>query len=60
METAELHEQVKELRDALAEHAEAVDDPKCAALCATSSEVLGGIETAFDNFLQQSEKAWQE
>ncbi len=57
--TQELHKKVKELRDELKEHAQMVDDPKCAALCETSGEVLSGIEEAFDHYLQKSEKAWQ-
>ncbi len=57
--TQELHKKVKELRDELKAHAQVVGDPKCAALCETSGEVLGGIEEAFDHFLQKSEKAWQ-
>lgn len=55
----ELHHKVRELRDELKAHAEVTDDPKCAALCETSGEVLGGVETAFDHYLQRSEKAWQ-
>lgn len=57
--TQELHKKVKELRDELKEHASEATDPKCAALCETSGEVLGGLEEAFDHFLQKSEKAWQ-
>lgn len=57
--TQELHTKVKELRDELKAHANEVNDPKCAALCETSGEVLGGVEEAFDHFLQKSEKAWQ-
>ncbi len=57
--TQELHKKVKALRDELKKHANEVDDPKCAALCETSGEVLGGLEEAFDHFLQKSEKAWQ-
>lgn len=56
----ELHTQIRELRDTLKEHAAEVDDPKCAALCETSAEVLGGLEQAFDHYLARSEKAWQE
>ena len=57
--TEELHKKVKALRDELKAHGAEVDDPKCAALCETSREVLGGLEEAFDHFLQKSEKAWQ-
>ena len=57
--TEELHKKIKALRDELKAHAAEVDDPKCAALCETSGEVLGGLEEAFDHFLNKSEKAWQ-
>jgi hypothetical protein len=55
----ELHKKIKELRDDLKAHAEVTEDPKCAALCETSAEVTGGLEKAFDHFLNKSEKAWQ-
>ena len=55
----ELHQKVKQLRDELKQHAAEVEDPKCAALCETAGEVVGGLETAFDHFLAKSEKAWQ-
>jgi hypothetical protein len=56
----ELHKKVRDLRDELKEHAGQTDDPRCAALCETSAEVMGGLETAFDHFLEKSEKAWQD
>jgi hypothetical protein len=56
----ELRDKVHALRDELKTHAEETDGPKCAALCETSAEVLGGIEKAFDHYLEKSEKAWQE
>lgn len=56
----ELHQKVRALRDELKVHADEVDDPKCAALCETGAEVVGGLEEAFDHFLQKSEKAWQD
>jgi hypothetical protein len=56
----ELHEKIRNLRDELKAHAEEVDNPKCAALCETSAEVMGGLETAFDHFLEKSEKAWED
>jgi len=55
----ELHEKVKQLRDELKAHAAETDDPKCAALCETGGEVVGGLETAFDHFIAKSEPAWQ-
>lgn len=57
--TEDLHKKVKELRNELHAHAEVVDDDKCAALCETSSEVLGGVEKSFDHFLNKNEAAWQ-
>ena len=55
----ELHKKVKNLRDELKAHASTVEDPRCAAMCETSGEVLGGVELAFDHFLNKSEKAWR-
>jgi hypothetical protein len=54
-----LHHKVRELRDELKAHAAETDDPKCAALCETGGEVVGGLEEAFDHFIAKSEKAWQ-
>lgn len=55
----EIHEKIIGLRDELRDHAPQTEDPKCAALCETASEVLGGLEQAFDHFLHKSEEAWQ-
>lgn len=55
----ELHEKILGLRDELHDHASQTEEPKCAALCETSAEVLGGLETAFDHFINQSEEAWR-
>lgn len=55
----EIHKKLKELRDLAKEHARVKDDPKCQALCETTSEVLGGLEKSYDHFLQKSEEAWQ-
>ena len=55
----ELHRKVRELRDELKAHAAITSDPKCAALCETGGEVVGGLEEAFDHFIAKSEKAWQ-
>lgn len=55
----EFHTQIHALRDALKSHAQEIDDPKCAALCETSGEVVGGLEEAFDHFINKTEKAWQ-
>lgn len=55
----DLQRKLTTLRDELRNHANAVDDPKCAALCETSAEVLTGLETAFDHYRHKSEAAWQ-
>jgi hypothetical protein len=47
------------LRDEVREHANEAEDPKCAVLCETTAEVLTGLETAYDHYLNKSEKAWQ-
>ena len=51
----ELQQKIKELRDEIKDHARKVDDPKCAALCETSAEVMTGLETAFEHFLNKTE-----
>ena len=54
-----LHIMIREARDLAKEHANEAEDPKCAALCETSYEVLAGLEKAFDHYADKSEKAWQ-
>lgn len=56
---AELQAKISELGNELREHGAEVDDPSCAALCETSAEVLGGLETAFEHYQDRSEAAWQ-
>ncbi|MBE3036548.1 MAG: hypothetical protein IMZ70_05635 [Candidatus Atribacteria bacterium] len=53
----EFHKRIKEIRDDLKAHAQVTDDPKCVALCETSGEVVGGLEQAFDHYINKSEKA---
>lgn len=36
-----------------------VDDPKAQALYETTAEVLGGLATAYQHYLEQSEEAWR-
>ena len=55
----EVHKLIREARDKAKAHAEEATDPKCAALCETSYEVLAGLEEAYDHYFQKSEKAWQ-
>lgn len=54
----ELKEKLSQLKSELKVHASEVADPKCAALCETSSEAIGGLETAFQHYLDKEEKAW--
>lgn len=56
--TEEIHKKVREARDLAKQHANETADPKCAALCETSYEVLAGLEEAYDHFRDKSEKAW--
>jgi len=53
----EFHKRIKEIRDDLKAHEQVTDDPKCVALCETSGEVVGGLEQAFDHYINKSEKA---
>lgn len=55
----EFQTRIKALADEIKKHGEEVDDPKCAALCETTSEVMNGLEKAYDHFINKSEKAWQ-
>jgi hypothetical protein len=55
----EIHKEIKKVRDMARAHANEATDPKCAALCETAAEVLGGLEEAYDHYLAKSEKAWQ-
>jgi hypothetical protein len=55
----EFRSKLNVLEDELKAHAAEVADPKCAALCETSAEVVGGLKTAFDHFVTKEEKAWQ-
>lgn len=36
-----------------------VDDPKARALYETTAEVLGGLATAYEHYLEHSEEAWR-
>lgn len=55
----ELKEKLTQLKTELKNHASVVADPKCAALCETSAEAIGGLETAFQHYLNKEEEAWQ-
>jgi hypothetical protein len=58
-EVETLQEKIRALQAELRAHGEETADPKCAALCETGAEVLGGLETAFDHYLEKDEKAWR-
>ncbi len=55
----EIHKLIREARDKAEAHAGEATDPKCAALCSTSYEVLAGLEEAYDHYLQKQGKAWE-
>lgn len=55
----EIHKKIREVRDMAKAHADEATDPKCAALCETSFEILAGLEKAYDDYFSKSEKAWQ-
>jgi hypothetical protein len=55
----QFQEKIQALRDELKVHAPTTEDPKCAALCETSAEVMNGLANAFEHYLKRSEKAWQ-
>jgi hypothetical protein len=56
----ELQSHIRLVQEEMKRHAGETSDPKCAALCETSAEVLSGLETAFAHFLARSEKAWEQ
>lgn len=54
----ELQQKLQSLQSELQQHAAQVTNPKCAALCETSAEVLAGLATAFQHYQTKSEAAW--
>jgi len=54
-----IHDQLKALRDEVKMHANEATDTDCKAMCETTYEVLNGLETTFDHYLQKSEPAFQ-
>jgi hypothetical protein len=52
-EVEDLQAKIRQLRDELKVHGEEVDDPNCSVLCETSTEVLTGLEVAFDHYLNK-------
>lgn len=55
----EIHKKIREVRDLAKSHADEATDPKCAALCETSYEVLAGLENAYDHYPDKYKKAWK-
>ena len=55
----DLHVQVKELRDDLKRHVSKASNPKEAVLCEVACETVGGLEEAFDHYLNKSEEVWK-
>ena len=50
---------MQDLIDHLREDIDKVDDPQAQALFETASEVLQGLQRAFEHFETKSEKAWR-
>lgn len=50
---------LREVMDHAREDVSKVDDPKAQALYETTAEVLGGLATAYEHYLQRSEEAWR-
>lgn len=50
---------LREVMDHAREDVSKVDDPKAQALSETTAEVLGGLATAYEHYLQRSEEAWR-
>lgn len=57
--TLEIQKQLQALHDLVKIHAQKVANPKCAALCETTAEVLGGLTMAYEHFHKNSELAWK-
>jgi len=59
MTSSDVQQKIAEAKEAAREHGAQAEDPKCAALCETSAEVLEGLEKAYTHYHEKSEKAWQ-
>lgn len=57
--TEEIRAQIEKARNMAKDHAREATDPKCAALCETTAEVLAGLATAYKDYQEKSEEAWQ-
>jgi len=57
--TRKMKERLKETVTHLRQDIEKVDEPKLAAMCETSAEVLNGLIKAFDDYEKKNEAAWR-
>jgi hypothetical protein len=57
--TANVRKEFRQLIDHLRGDINKIDEPKAQALFETTTEVIGGLDTAFKHYEEQSEKAWK-
>jgi hypothetical protein len=57
--TQKMQKALHDIRNHLREDVQKVDEPQLKAMFETSAEVLGGLEKAFKDYEQKSEKAWR-
>jgi hypothetical protein len=57
--TENIQRMLRDVMDHVREDVGKVDDPKAQALYETTAEVLGGLATAYQHYLDRSEKAWR-
>ena len=57
--TANIRQEFEEIIEHLREDVKKVDDPKAQALFETAAEVMSGLNTAFEHYETNAEKAWQ-
>ena len=55
----QIQTRLHQFRQELQNDATAITDPKGQALCETASEVLLGLEKAFEHYENKSEPAWK-
>lgn len=57
--TQKMQKALHDIRNHLREDIQKVDEPQLKAMFETSAEVLSGLEKAFKDYEQKSEKAWR-
>ena len=57
--TANIKEEFIKLSEHLREDVDKVDDPKAKALFEVSTEVIDGLQKAFNDFEKKNESAWK-